>query len=146
MKTLSERISANSTVTLSGCREWQKALNNDGYGLIRNGAKIVSAHRLAYELANGPIPAGLLVRHTCDNRKCVNPDHLLVGTNQDNTRDMLERGRGHCQGKTNCKRGHAFTAENTYIYASGSRSCKACILLHNQGNRVKRRKEKPALV
>lgn len=51
------------------------------------------AHRYAYEQAKGPIPDGMVVMHTCDNRKCVNPEHLIVGTQSDNMRDCVAKGR-----------------------------------------------------
>jgi len=81
-----------------GCWEWQasraKRVNGWGdYGRIRlNGATLL-AHRVSWELANGPIPDGMLIRHTCDNPPCVNPAHLVLGTAHDNNLDMLERGR-----------------------------------------------------
>jgi hypothetical protein len=56
--------------------------------------KLVKAHRLSWELANGPIPPGLWVLHLCDNKRCVRPDHLYVGTRADNLRDMRRKGRG----------------------------------------------------
>jgi len=64
-----------------------------GYPCMRVGSKIVDTHRVAFLIANGPIPDGLLVRHTCDVRSCVNPAHLLVGTYKDNHDDMVSRGR-----------------------------------------------------
>ena len=80
-----------------GCREWTASTGSHGYGQMtvkRDGKKTVeTAHRLAWELFRGPIPAGLIVRHTCDNRRCVNPNHLLIGTQQDNVDDMYRRDR-----------------------------------------------------
>lgn len=64
------------------------------YGQIGvGGRKIDVTHRVAYKLAKGEIPDGLVVRHSCDNPPCVNPDHLLVGTFADNSGDMVDRGR-----------------------------------------------------
>lgn len=75
------------------CWLWTGAVRN-GYGIINDGKKIpVYAHRLSYRIANGEIPSGMVVRHRCDNPKCVNPDHLQTGTKKQNTKDMVERGR-----------------------------------------------------
>jgi hypothetical protein len=72
------------------CWEWQAARTTAGYGEYRS----TYAHRHAYELAVGPIPRGLFVLHHCDNPPCVRPDHLWLGTNADNMRDMVAKGRG----------------------------------------------------
>jgi hypothetical protein len=79
-----------------GCWEWAAALGTKGYGKIqRPGTRITEgAHRASYELNIGPIPTGLWVLHKCDNRKCVRPDHLFLGTCQDNIDDMHAKGRG----------------------------------------------------
>lgn len=79
-----------------GCWLWTASTAEFGYGAIGAGGKhgkILRAHRVSYEIANGPIPAGLCVLHRCDNPGCVNPDHLFLGTNQDNHKDMIEKGR-----------------------------------------------------
>lgn len=63
------------------------------YGQILFKGKMVGAHRVSYEMANGPIPTGLFVLHNCDNHFCVNPAHLRVGTAKENMQDCMERGR-----------------------------------------------------
>lgn len=68
--------------------------NQKGYSRITVNGRQVLAHRLAYEIAYGPIPAGLFVCHRCDNPPCCNPDHLFLGTVVDNNRDMWAKGRG----------------------------------------------------
>ncbi|KIC85804.1 hypothetical protein RN49_17570 [Pantoea agglomerans] len=78
---------------IHGCWQWTASLLTGGYGGFRLNGKTLRAHRVSFELAYGPIPEGLMVRHKCDNRLCCNPEHLELGTNQDNMDDMKARGR-----------------------------------------------------
>ena len=75
------------------CWEWTAGKFTEGYGSFRLNTKMLKAHRVAYTLTKGEIPDGLIVRHTCDNRLCCNPDHLILGTHADNMTDMTERNR-----------------------------------------------------
>ena len=76
----------------NSCWEWT-ACKAGGYGQIYVRGKLVYAHRLSWVWANGKIPKGLFVLHKCDNRVCVNPDHLFLGTNKDNMQDCVRKGR-----------------------------------------------------
>ena len=80
------------------CWEWTGCVNPGGYGHLCFNGKRKLAHRLAWEITNGTIPAGMCVCHACDNRKCVRIDHLWLGTRAENARDMCDklRNRG-CQ-------------------------------------------------
>jgi len=75
-----------------GCWEWQRAIW-DGYGIFGLRRRTIRAHRFSWTITNGAIPDGMLVCHRCDNRKCVRPDHLFLGTDKDNHRDCRGKGR-----------------------------------------------------
>lgn len=80
----------------SGCWEWIGSLASNGYGLYPTYKKYLGtpwAHRIAYILFHGPIPHGMVVMHSCDNKLCVNPQHLSIGTQLDNESDKINKGR-----------------------------------------------------
>lgn len=111
----------------AGCWEWTGKIHSirSGYGIVTIDYKAHRAHRVAYALVKGPIPAALMVCHTCDNRICVNPDHLFLGDHTINVRDCVAKGR-HCeQKKTHCKNGHEFSETNTRIEGR-QRVCIIC--------------------
>lgn len=104
----------------SGCWIWTETKNDLGYGRTMVKNRQVFAHRRAYELAVGPIPAGLVIDHLCKNPPCCNPSHLEAVTPTENTRRGERR-------KTHCKSGrHLFSEENT-IYEPKGRRCRECL-------------------
>jgi len=91
MKTATERLLEKASFE-NGCLVWHGAIG-DGYGLIWYKGKLVRAHRLAWLLSFGDIPAGVQVLHKCDNRACIRLDHLFSGTQKDNIQDAISKRR-----------------------------------------------------
>lgn len=91
---IAERLWSRILKTSSGCWEWQGYRMPAGYGQIGIDGRVDVTHRVAWSIANGKkIPAGLVVRHKCDNPPCINPAHLELGTHADNVQDAVDRGR-----------------------------------------------------
>jgi len=136
--TLEERFWSKVDTT-GECWEWTAAKSGGGYGYIGVGkSKVARAHRLSYEWANGEIPQGMYVCHSCDNRKCVNPSHLFLGTPTDNMKDMDEKGRRVFPSslKTHCRHGHEYSLDNTYLNSRGHRCCRICLKKWKVGSNV----------
>lgn len=112
----------------NGCWVWTGQKNDAGYGKITVKGKPLYAHRVAYELWVGNIPADKEIDHLCNNKSCINFEHLETVTHQENIR------RGYQQPgvipantrKTHCPQGHPYDATNTYFRSDGGRTCKIC--------------------
>ena len=149
---ITERLWGHMVRADNGCLEWTRCTNTDGYGQIKVNGKVIKTHRLAWTLANGPIPDGLNVLHHCDNPPCGETEpseeypegHLFLGTVAMNVADRVAKGRTrtgmgrHNAAKTHCPQRHEYTEANTYVNpTSGGRGCRACDLGRVHGVRVK---------
>lgn len=104
---LEERFYSKAQPTDTGCLLWTGARHHKGYGHFKVNGKTRRAHVVSYELNNGPVPDGLLVLHTCDNKLCILGDHLYAGTHAQNMADAVARHRfkGGVFGRKNPKSG-----------------------------------------
>ena len=94
--TIQERMDKSyDSIPYDGCWIWNKHLASNGYGRMRYNGKMQQAHRVMYEVKKGPIPKGMNVLHKCDVKDCINPDHLFLGTQKDNMKDMYDKGRAN---------------------------------------------------
>lgn len=95
IRNVEEKLMRNRSINpKTDCWEWERTKLNDGYGIIQYGRKRFRVHRLAaYVWLGFNLDSRLYVCHECDNRKCFNPGHLYIGTQQDNMNDMIRRGR-----------------------------------------------------
>lgn len=124
----------------TGCWDWRGARQPTGYGTLWNGHRPEQAHRIAYRLYRGEIPAGCEIDHICRNRGCVNPEHLRAVPHRENMR-VSDTIMGRNAAKMFCKRGHPLTGENLYrVPSTGARQCRACLRLHAANRRERRRK------
>ena len=124
-----KRFYSNIESTPTGCWEWTRTRLPKGYGLFRVlGQKY--AHRVSFMIHKMPVPNfnKLHVLHKCDNPPCVNPDHLMVGTNLDNVRDCVAKGRTKKgRHKSHCVHGHELSGDNIMQRPNGgTRSCRTC--------------------
>lgn len=91
---LEARMAQKTMVTSCGCHLWMGACFDSGYGAVQVSGRVRRAHRVAYELANGvELAQDQILLHSCDVKSCVNPEHLSVGTNLENNRDCINKGR-----------------------------------------------------
>ncbi len=138
-KSLAERWWLNvGCPDVNGCWPWLGVKTHYGYGKIRNNYKHVGAHRIAYELLVGDIPIGLHVLHHCDNRSCVNPGHMFLGTQADNMKDMFTKGRNRNQytDKTRVFRNGMSKTVEAYIDGKWIRYDTMAIAAETTGARV----------
>jgi hypothetical protein len=77
----------------NGCWEWMASFTKNGYGRFQINPRTYKAHRISYLITHGHLPDDLCICHKCDNKKCVNPSHLFLGTSKENTQDMISKGR-----------------------------------------------------
>lgn len=129
-----DRTKANCIIDSNGCWLWKGFVHPNGYGGTSYKGKPTKVHRAMYMAVHGVTltkkKPQQSICHTCDVRRCCNPDHLWVGSQSQNIRDSVIKGRHQEISKTHCERGHEFTPENT-AYRKGregrpTRSCKMC--------------------
>jgi hypothetical protein len=126
----------NFIISKDNCWEWKGQIHKGtGYGRFRANWVNWLAHRFSYIFYKGNIPEGLIIHHICQNKKCVNPEHLEIVTLREHT---FKKGsfayKNH--NAIYCIRGHSFTNENTYLTPDGRRQCKICMRLRNEKYKI----------
>lgn len=138
---MNERFWAKVNKTDSGCWKWTSEISHKGYGRVWWNRRLLFAHRVAYEIENGPIPDGLCVDHLCRNRACVRPDHMELVTPKENVRRGLKVAL-----KTHCVHGHRFEGRNVYTEpGTGWRACRTCRKIRQLVRRGRSRRQAVAI-
>lgn len=131
---LIEILKSKTTIDeTTGCWLHNGSFNNSGYSHVTYQYRTVSVHRLSAHIYHGMLldePTNVNHKAKCPNKNCWNPNHIYVGTQQENYQDSIKAGHNHNKSKTHCIHGHEFTKENTAIYGS-RRKCKACYRKRN---------------
>lgn len=118
------------------CWIWTGGSRGNGYGAFKLNGKVVDAHRVSYMIHKGDIPDHKLICHTCDNRSCVNPDHLFIGTHSDNMQDCKSKGRLVVPDNT-----HLLRHPSSSSYKKGCR-CDGCKAVEAGRRRIQRLKKR----
>lgn len=125
-----ERFFSKVALNSNGCWEWLAYKNPEGYAIFWNGKSMIVAHRWYYEYLYGLIPVGLEPDHLCNNKGCVNSEHIEPVTHQENMRRAFNN-RPRRERLDTCKRGHPYSKENTYVNArTGNYHCRECMNQH----------------
>lgn len=127
MKTVKERFEEKYIPEPNtGCWLWTATTMRGGYGHFFINKKLTGAHRASWMIYNGELSLiGKNVCHRCDTPACVNPEHLFLGSQSDNVRDMHNKRRG-AKKKSVCRKGHVLNEDNTSLNKNGYRRCKKC--------------------
>ncbi len=130
---LRKRVKERTNIDQNGCWNWSLQIEPAGYGKSTYRQKQIRAHVLSWIAYKGNVPEGFCVCHTCDNRKCVNPDHLFLGTHKQNTRDMVDKDR-HTRGSRNaCSKLHEDDIiEIKRLYNSGQMTQREIAMLYGK--------------
>ena len=126
------------------CWLWQGRTDAKGYGRLQWRQMNFAAHRLSYAIHYGWYAPWILILHRCDTPACWRPDHLFLGTHQDNVDDMI--AKGHYKGRVpnlrpRCKHGHEYTSESSYVHPkNGHRICRECSRIRHRIKQRERRK------
>jgi hypothetical protein len=110
---------------VTGCWNYLGCIRADGYASRRDGTKGTLAHIIMYKKYKGAVPSHLELHQKCDNRKCINPEHLVPVAELERQKIYVTIGALN-RSKTQCPYGHEFSFENTYITPRGRRDCKIC--------------------
>ena len=131
----------NTVRSSDGCLIWQGYIHPArGYGNSTYRGKHVPTHRQVYQLMHGvKLGRWEFVCHSCDVRLCINPEHLWVGSPDDNNQDMVQKRRTKKYTIVACPKGHPFDQENTYTDKRGWRACRACARIRNNARYARNR-------